>query len=240
MYIITVLPYFDSCMYWCLAYIREDIFDLRICHSNVSVPVGSGRYINDREEMKFSGFIGNLKTHEIKMKVRKERETPKKKVIAFKATPSTINEEDSFEDSDAGRMGYTGGFQNIAGYGATCVVSNGKCHFWRSVRGDLRAGPGRDSVVLPRCFWAIRARRKKLFKFFLVEFNDERLNHWSNDLMLVCAMALSLVDKIVPKGVYVFYLVKKMWSKIIINFKENYNEYDLITKEGRILNLPFV
>ena len=25
--------------------------------------------LNDREEMKFSGFIGNLKTHEMKMKV---------------------------------------------------------------------------------------------------------------------------------------------------------------------------
>ena len=56
--------------------------------------------LNDREEMDFSGFIENLKTHEIKMKVREERETPKKKVIAFKATPSTIDEEDSFEDGD--------------------------------------------------------------------------------------------------------------------------------------------
>jgi len=54
--------------------------------------------LNDREEMDFSGFIGNLKTHEMKMKVGEERETPKKKVIAFKATPSTIDEEDSSED----------------------------------------------------------------------------------------------------------------------------------------------
>ena len=42
--------------------------------------------LNDREEMDFFGFISNLKTHEMKMKVREEREAPKKKVIAFKAT----------------------------------------------------------------------------------------------------------------------------------------------------------
>ena len=34
------------------------------------------------------------------MKVKEERETPKKKVITFKATPSTIDEEDSSEDGD--------------------------------------------------------------------------------------------------------------------------------------------
>ena len=54
----------------------------------------------DREEMDFFGFIGNLKTHEMKMKVREERETPKKKAIAFKATPSTIDKEDSSKDGD--------------------------------------------------------------------------------------------------------------------------------------------
>jgi len=36
----------------------------------------------------------------MKMKVRKEKETPKKKTIAFKAIPSTIDEEDSFKDED--------------------------------------------------------------------------------------------------------------------------------------------
>jgi len=56
--------------------------------------------LNDREEMDFSSFIGNLKTYEMEMKVREERETPKKKAIAFKATPSTIDEEDSSEDGD--------------------------------------------------------------------------------------------------------------------------------------------
>ena len=49
--------------------------------------------------MNFSGFIGNLKTHEMKMKMREETETPKK-AIAFKATPSTIDEEDSSKDRD--------------------------------------------------------------------------------------------------------------------------------------------
>jgi len=55
--------------------------------------------LNDREKMDFSGFIGILKTHEMKMNVREERETPKKKAIAFKATPSTFD-EDSSEDGD--------------------------------------------------------------------------------------------------------------------------------------------
>ena len=45
--------------------------------------------LNDREEMDFSDFIGNLKTHEMEMKVREGREPIKKKSIAFKATPST-------------------------------------------------------------------------------------------------------------------------------------------------------
>ena len=58
--------------------------------------------LNDREEMDFSSFIRNLKTHEMEMKVREERETPKKKAIAFKATPSTIDEEDSSKDEDEG------------------------------------------------------------------------------------------------------------------------------------------
>ena len=36
--------------------------------------------LNDREKMDFSSFIRNLKTHEMKMKVREKWETPKKKV----------------------------------------------------------------------------------------------------------------------------------------------------------------
>ena len=36
----------------------------------------------------------------MEMKVREERETPKKKAIAFKATLSTIDEEDSSKDGD--------------------------------------------------------------------------------------------------------------------------------------------
>jgi len=38
--------------------------------------------LNDMEEMDFSGFIGNLKAHEMEMKVREARETQKKKVLA--------------------------------------------------------------------------------------------------------------------------------------------------------------
>jgi len=50
--------------------------------------------------MDFSGFIKNLKTHKMEMKVWEEKETPKMKAIAFKVTPSTIDQEDSSEDGD--------------------------------------------------------------------------------------------------------------------------------------------
>ena len=56
--------------------------------------------LNNREEMDFSGFIGNLKAHEMEMKVREEREPPKKKSVAFKSTPSSIEEEESSKDGD--------------------------------------------------------------------------------------------------------------------------------------------
>ena len=36
----------------------------------------------------------------MEVKVREERETPKKKAIAFKPTPSAIDEEDSSENGD--------------------------------------------------------------------------------------------------------------------------------------------
>ena len=45
--------------------------------------------------MDFSGFIGNIKTHEMEMRVREERDTPNKKVITFKATPLSFDEEES-------------------------------------------------------------------------------------------------------------------------------------------------
>ena len=58
------------------------------------------KVLNDRAKLDFSGFIGNLKTHEMKKKVREERKTSKKKAIAFKATPSSFDEEESSEDDD--------------------------------------------------------------------------------------------------------------------------------------------
>ena len=71
--------------------------------------------------MDFSDFIDNLKTHEMKIKVREERETPKKKALGFKATPYSYDEEDSSEDYDedfamlikkVGKMFYKKGTQS--------------------------------------------------------------------------------------------------------------------------------
>jgi len=55
--------------------------------------------LDDREKMDFSGFIKNLKTHEMEMKVREEREPSKKKSIAFRASPS-LPEEDSMDENE--------------------------------------------------------------------------------------------------------------------------------------------
>ena len=51
-------------------------------------------------QMDFTGFIGNLKTHEMEMKVRERREPTKKKSIAFKATPSIVKDEESTDEDE--------------------------------------------------------------------------------------------------------------------------------------------
>ena len=56
--------------------------------------------LNDREEMDFPGFIGKLKTHEMEMKVCEGRKPPKKRTIAFKATPSIAEEEESIDEEE--------------------------------------------------------------------------------------------------------------------------------------------
>ena len=57
--------------------------------------------MNDREEMDFSSFIGNLKTPDMEIKVLEEKEPTKKKSIAFKVTPSIVkNKESTDEDKE--------------------------------------------------------------------------------------------------------------------------------------------
>ena len=53
--------------------------------------------LNDKEKMKLIGLIGNLKTHEMERKAREEMAPQKKKVIAFKSTP-TISDDDDKEE----------------------------------------------------------------------------------------------------------------------------------------------
>ena len=56
--------------------------------------------LNDKEEMELIGLIGNLKTHEMEKKARKEMMAPQKKqVIAFKST-LTISDDDEEEDDE--------------------------------------------------------------------------------------------------------------------------------------------
>ena len=54
--------------------------------------------LNDREEVDFSRFIRNLKTYEMEMKVRGEREPTKKNSISFKATLSSIEKEEELSE----------------------------------------------------------------------------------------------------------------------------------------------
>ena len=49
--------------------------------------------------MELIGVIGNLKTHKMERKAMEEMEPQKKKVIAFKSTP-TISDDDDEEEDD--------------------------------------------------------------------------------------------------------------------------------------------
>ena len=50
--------------------------------------------LNDKEEIELIGLIDNLKTHEMERKAREEMAPQKKKMIAFKFTPTISNEDD--------------------------------------------------------------------------------------------------------------------------------------------------
>ena len=55
--------------------------------------------LNDKEEMELIDLIGNFKTHEMERKAREEMAPQKKKMIAFKSTP-TISDDDEEEEDD--------------------------------------------------------------------------------------------------------------------------------------------
>jgi len=55
---------------------------------------------NDKKEMELIGLNGNLKTHEMERKVRKEKAPLKKKSLAFKSTPTISDEEEDDLDDD--------------------------------------------------------------------------------------------------------------------------------------------
>jgi len=55
--------------------------------------------LNDKEKMELISLIGNLKTHEMERKVREEKAPEKKKMLAFKSTP-TISDEDDEEEEE--------------------------------------------------------------------------------------------------------------------------------------------
>ena len=58
------------------------------------------KVLNDKEEIELISLIGNLKTHEMESKAREEIAPQKKKVIAFKSTPTISDDDDEEEDNE--------------------------------------------------------------------------------------------------------------------------------------------
>jgi len=56
--------------------------------------------LNDKEEMELICLIGNLKIHEMENKAREEMAPQKKKIIAFKSTPTISDDDDEEEDDE--------------------------------------------------------------------------------------------------------------------------------------------
>ena len=54
--------------------------------------------LNDKQEIKLIGHIGDLTTHEMERKSREEMAPQKKKMIAFKSTPSDNDEEEEDDE----------------------------------------------------------------------------------------------------------------------------------------------
>jgi len=54
--------------------------------------------LNDKEEMDFTAFMVNLKTHKMEMKVRDEREPQKKRDVLFKASSSKSKKDEDDEN----------------------------------------------------------------------------------------------------------------------------------------------
>ena len=55
--------------------------------------------LNNKEKMELISFIGNLRTHKMERNAREEMAPLKKKMIAFKSTP-TISDDDEEEEDD--------------------------------------------------------------------------------------------------------------------------------------------
>jgi len=56
--------------------------------------------LNDKEEMELIGLIENLKIHNMERKEREEMVPQKKKMLAFKSTPTISNDDDEEEHDE--------------------------------------------------------------------------------------------------------------------------------------------
>ena len=58
------------------------------------------KVLNEKEQIELIGLIGNLKTHEIERKTREKIASQKRKMIAFKSTPTISDDDDDEEEDD--------------------------------------------------------------------------------------------------------------------------------------------
>jgi len=61
---------------------------IRALSPSWEVNVTTLKELNDKKEMELIGLIGNFKTHEMERKAREEMAPQKKKMLAFKSTPT--------------------------------------------------------------------------------------------------------------------------------------------------------
>ena len=128
----------------------------------------------------------------------------------FLTTSQYIGPTSLLRDVDAGHMGYTGGFQYLAGSGVACVVSNCAGHFWRSLWRDLRVSPRGDFALLSLGFGLLEPEERNSSNFFWSNSTMSDSTVDSRNLMSACAIIFSLAEKTVPNGVNIFYFLRKL------------------------------
>ena len=73
---------------------------IRALSTSWEVKATTLKELNDKKEIELIGFIENLKTHQMERKVREKKAPQKKKVLAFKSTPTISDAEEKDQEDD--------------------------------------------------------------------------------------------------------------------------------------------